>query len=134
MPLTIATPSTIAIAVSAARSLRESSPRARLWSRLEGVHHREHVPAVASVSSLTISPSAMNRILSAIAARGHLGDHHDRLSVCERGVAEQSEDLRAGPGIQVSGRLVGEQDVGRVISAREIATRCCSPPDSSAGR
>ena len=36
--------------------------------------------------------------------------------------------------VEVAGGLVGQQQAGAAITARAIATRCCSPPDSSAGR
>ena len=37
--------------------------------------------------------------------------------------------------VELAGRLVGEQQrPGRLASARAMATRCCSPPDSSCGR
>ena len=39
-----------------------------------------------------------------------------------------------GARIEVAGRLVGEQERGALATARAIATRCCSPPESSAGR
>jgi hypothetical protein len=42
-------------------------------------------------------------------------------------------DLERALGIEVAGRLVGQQHSGSVTSARAIATRCCWPPDSSAG-
>ena len=47
---------------------------------------------------------------------------------------EQRDDSRAG---RASSSPVGSSarsSVGRFASARAIATRCCSPPDSSAGR
>ena len=47
---------------------------------------------------------------------------------------EQRGDLRASGFIQLAGRLVGEQQARAVGSARAIATRCISPPDSCEGR
>ena len=44
----------------------------------------------------------------------------------------QHED--AGRDVQGAGRLVAEQHVGPFGDARAIATRCCSPPDSCAGK
>jgi hypothetical protein len=35
--------------------------------------------------------------------------------------------------VEIAGRLVGQQDGGSVTMARAMATRCCWPPDSSAG-
>ena len=43
------------------------------------------------------------------------------------------EDAVAGRVVEVAGRLVAEQDPGSLASARAIATRCCSPPESRAG-
>ena len=37
-------------------------------------------------------------------------------------------------GIDVAGRLVGDQQLGWLITARAMATRCCSPPESVGGR
>ena len=41
-----------------------------------------------------------------------VGDHHDRLPVLADGAAHEVEDLGAGPGVEVAGRLVGEDHVG----------------------
>ena len=54
------------------------------------------------------------------------------------GVLDQLEQLaeheRRRLRIEVAGRLVGQQEPGALASARAIAVRCCSPPDSCAGR
>jgi hypothetical protein len=39
-------------------------------------------------------------------------------------------DLDAGAAVEVAGRLVGQDQLGSLTSARAIATRCCWPPDS----
>ncbi len=36
--------------------------------------------------------------------------------------------------VQVAGGFVGQEQEGRPTTARAMATRCCSPPESSAGR
>src|SRR6516225_3044970 len=68
-------------------------------------------------------------------ARGRrvVSDHDDRLAELAHAATEQVQDLRAGAGIEVAGGLVGEDDF-RPARARAMATRCCCPPDSSAGR
>ena len=43
---------------------------------------------------------------------GVVGDHDDRLAVLADRPAEEVEDLGTGPGVEVSRRLVGEDDVG----------------------
>ena len=48
-------------------------------------------------------------------------------------LGQQVHDLAAGRGVEVAGRLVGEQHGGSVTMARAMATRCCWPPESSAG-
>ncbi len=116
MPATSATPSTMAIAVSAARSRRVARPRERdgphALSDLGQVLHRvDDLGLAGARMSLTICPSERNRIRSAIAAaRGSWvtittvwpTESTERRSSCE--------DLVAGGGVQVAGRLVGEQD------------------------
>ena len=44
------------------------------------------------------------------AARGVVRDHHDRLAELVDRVAQQLEDLAARRGVEVAGRLVGEDD------------------------
>ena len=55
--------------------------------------------------------------------------------VCHRcgSLGKQRENLGAGMRVEVSGRLVGQHQLGLGSSARAIATRCCSPPESSVG-
>ena len=44
---------------------------------------------------------------------GIVSDHHDRVPVLVNDLAQQPEDAAAGAGVQCSGRLVGENDLGR---------------------
>ena len=43
-------------------------------------------------------------------------------------LGQQLEDIESGFGVEVPGRLVGQQQRGSVIRARAIAARCISPP------
>ena len=80
-------------------------------------------------------PSARKRMRSAIAAAcGVVGDHHDRLAVvvdrrraAGRGSRRWSCESRLPVGSSAN------RTVGRVTSARAMATRCCWPPESSDG-
>ena len=63
-----------------------------------------------------------------------VGDHDQGAAALGLMPAEDPEDLVAGSGVELSGRLVGE-DQDRVLEqARAIATRCCWPPESWEGR
>ena len=70
--------------------------------------------AVGSGSSSTIRPSARNTTRSAYAAATRVvGDHDDGLAETRRPRrAEQGEHLGADAGVEVAGRLVGEDQVG----------------------
>ena len=115
MPLTMATPSTIAIAVSAVRSLRPRRPSER-----EG-DHRAAISSIASPISCWVAPgeladdATVGEEEDAVGDRSgprFVGDHHDRLPEVLDRVAEQLEDLGARRRVEVAGRLVGEHDVG----------------------
>src|SRR4051812_24041293 len=43
---------------------------------------------------------------------GVVGDHHDRLAEAVDGPAHEGQQLAAGLGVEVAGRLVGEDDLG----------------------
>ena len=47
---------------------------------------------------------------------------------------QRAKDMVGGVRIEIAGGLVGQQQRGALATARAMATRCCSPPDSSAGR
>src|SRR5437879_1648433 len=117
VPLTIATPSTIAIAVSAARSLRPSSPlsatpiNAPALPSLQCAYDLEHVRGARRVEppdDLAVGEE-QHPVGDRRAARV-VGDHHYRLLVGLRGDAQEVKDLAAGLRIEVAGRLVGEHD------------------------
>ena len=114
MPLIIATPSTIADSSQRRPELAAGEAFERDRDHVESVPITASTSAaVARMSSLTISPSAMKRIRSAIAAaRGVVRHHHGRLPVGVHRLAHQLEDLTAGLRVEVAGRLVGEQDRG----------------------
>ena len=111
LPLIIATPSTIANAVSIARSLRPSSP----------LRATPIIDAVTSWSASRIScevgraevldDQAVGEEEDAVGDRCRVrvvGDHHGRLAVARDGLAQEREDLGARAGVEVAGRLVGE--------------------------
>ena len=112
-----ATPRSTANAVASRRSLRAASslmvslehdgqpPRVRMRSRTES--------AVGSSRSSTIRPSARNTARSAYdGGDGVMGDHDDRLAELAHRGAHERQDLGAGAGVEVAGRLVGEDDLG----------------------
>ena len=43
---------------------------------------------------------------------------------------EDVQDARRRLGVQIGGGLVGNEEPGRLTTARAMATRCCSPPES----
>ena len=98
------------------------SPRATSW-------------AVALPSSLTISPSARKSVRSAIAVA--FGSCETMTKVWPR-VSTDSRSRARISWLVVESRLpVGSSaktTVGLETSARAMATRCCWPPESSAGR
>ena len=49
-------------------------------------------------------------------------------------LVKDPDDLLGGTGVKVSCRLVGNNELGLFTSALAIATRCCSPPESSLGK
>ena len=69
--------------------------------------------AVGSSRSSTIRPSARNTARSAYdGGDGVMGDHDDRLTELTHRGAHERQDLGAGAGVEVAGRLVGEDDLG----------------------
>ena len=140
VPATSATPSTIASAVRAARSRRDGQPLERhpessSASRPGPSWRRRSASSPERCMSLTIRPSARNRIRSAMeAARGSWVTittvwptvSTERRSSARISCPEAESRLPVGSS--------ANSTVGRLISARAIATRCCWPPESSAGR
>ena len=49
-------------------------------------------------------------------------------------LTERAEHMIGSAHIEIAGWLVGEQDARRVGDRARYCTRCCSPPESSAGR
>src|ERR1700747_3395048 len=99
VPLTIATPRTIATAVRLARSLRPSSPlsatpiNARPSVSLQRAHHLEHLRCAGGAELL--DDLAVGDEEGAIGDRRRarvVRDHHDRLPVGPRGEAQPVED------------------------------------------
>ena len=48
-------------------------------------------------------------------------------------LGDQVEHVAGRRGVELAGRLVGDQELGQAAIAAESATRCCSPPESSRG-
>ncbi len=92
--------------------------------------------ASPAASSRTMRPSTSTRTRSATAAAtGVVGDHHDRLAeVVDRAcaAAPSTSSLERESRLPVGSSA--KTTAGSLISARAIATRCCWPPESSAGR
>lgn len=61
-----------------------------------------------------------------------VGGHYHGGSVL-RYCMQSGHYLLAGVGVEIAGRLVGRMSSGRLSSARAMAIRCCSPPESSCG-
>ena len=145
-PRIIPTPSTIPAAVSNERSRRARTCRNASEPKLRSMRLRRERPARADRSS---GPAASSRRETSPATRPSrrkitrsgdggggriVGDEHDGLALARSAPAGG----RALPGwTRVSRLPVGSSAStisGSVSSARAIETRCCSPPDSSAGR
>ena len=118
LPAIMATPSTMARAVSAARVRRSGEA-------LEGdPGHRVTSDSASSTSAAVDGPCV--RTMRAVGEehdavgdrrrRGVVGDHHRRLAVVVHRAAEQLEHLGAGAGVEVAGGLVGEHH-GRAATA-----------------
>ncbi len=61
-------------------------------------------------------------------------DHHEGRTGFRHLFGEEREDRLAGRGIEVAGGSSASINFGCATSARAIAARCSSPPDSSPGR
>ena len=125
------------MAVSAERSLR--------WARLRrasGDHGCRHLsgrgsrrPSGARLGADELPVGEEHDAVGDRRRRGVVGDHDDRLAELVDRAAQKRQDLAAATSSR--GCPVGSSaktTAGRVTSARATATRCCWPPDSSAGR
>ena len=65
--------------------------------------------------------------------RGVVGAGDDGDAELGAEVAQHADDGRARAVVEVGRRLVGEDQVGLLISERAMAVRCCSPPDILVG-
>jgi hypothetical protein len=54
-----------------------------------------------------------------------VANHDDGTAEFAHGTCQEVQNLLAGPGIEISGRFVGDDEIRRVTSARATATRCC---------
>ncbi len=143
--ITAATPMRMPSVVSADRSLFEVTPSTANLALSRSVH--DAPPSVSPraggpgarravlVRRPTISPSRTRITRLAWAATSCLvRDHHDG-PTGRRELVEQGEDLRAAvavEGARTARRRAGAP--GSVTIARAIATFCCWPPESWAGR
>ena len=88
----------------------------------------QHLAARAAVAD-------RDRALHLAAHRRVVRDDDDRRAELPVGGAQRVEHLLRRRGVELAGRLVGqEQRAGALASATAIATRCCSPPDICARR
>jgi hypothetical protein len=62
-----------------------------------------------------------------------VGDEQHRHAVLGFSSRSNSQDLRLNGDIERRGRLVGDQQFGRLASAMAIITRCRWPPESWCG-
>jgi hypothetical protein len=110
--------------------------RSRRRCRAIGDERAHALTSAASMNAETCSASArlvgddpaVTEEQHAVGVRG--GDrvvrhHRDGLPVLPARGGEKSQHFAARAGVEVAGRLVGEDEVGAVARARAIATRCC---------
>ena len=137
VPLTIATPSTIATAVSDRPQLAAEEPSQRDEDHLRDFgHRREDLGRSAARRARARSGRRRGR------GRGPRSTRPARRASpspsSARGRSSTSAAARGSPPPVFESRLpVGSSaktTVGCATSERAIATRCCCPPDSSAGR
>ena len=114
-------------------------------------------PTAAGVASTATTALAAARAACAIArpiTRDHLGQvpvddphdaprvggdvlvvgDHDQREPAHAELVEERQHRLGVDGVEVPGGLVAQQQLGDPSSARAIATRCCSPPESFVGR
>src|SRR6516165_3546683 len=106
-----------AVMASRARWLRRLANMARNMSvtpqgRVEGGHPVQHRLRGRPVKPAGDPPVGEEDDPVGVAG-GHrvVGDHDDRLAELAHAAAEQVQDLRTGPGVEVAGGLVGEDDL-----------------------
>src|SRR5207248_5090471 len=100
----MATPMTTAMAVRLARSLRPSRPLSATrvisvapWS-LEGAHHLEHLLGAGLAQLTGDAPVGQEQdVIGDRRRAGLVRDHHDRLVIGLGRLAQQLENLAAGP-------------------------------------
>ena len=135
MPDISATPSAIAMPVRTARSLREKNPRSTTAASAERLHQVEHPVDVERRAVADDAPVGEHD--QAVGVRGGVrvvGDHHDRLAELVDRAAQQREHLADAVESRLPVGSSANTTAGRETSARATATRCCWPPESSAGR
>src|SRR5439155_4777952 len=116
-PATAITPSTTAMPDSTSRSLRDSrlfqvacSMSGRPVQALHGVQH-----SVGGRVAQLVDDRAVGQEDDPVGVGGGVrvvGDHDDGLPVLADRVAQEAQHLGAGAGVEVTGRLVGEDHLG----------------------
>src|SRR5262249_28547953 len=111
LPATKATPMKTAKVVPSARTLRaQRLLRPRLVKLL---HQLDHVVGGARGAVLNeLAVAERDQAVGVGGGDGVVGDHDHRLAELVNSLAHQREDIGAGLGVEVAGRLVGE-DHGR---------------------
>src|SRR6266511_4190172 len=137
VPDTKLTPSTIASAVSARRSLWDSSPLMVAFdmarSAPELLHQVEDLVG-GGVGHLVNDLAVLEEqhVVGVGGGARVVGHHHDRLAELVDRAPQEAEQLGAGVGVEVAGGLVGKDDRGRgrqrpgggdplLLAARELA-------------
>ena len=141
MPLTIATPITIASEVSdepelAPEQVLQRDPDHEAGATVKLVHRLQHLGGCRAF--LVEHDQAVGEVEDPVGDRGRarvVRDHHDRLPV---GVGRSRAGASRISSLERESRLpVGSSaktTVGWETSERATATRCCWPPESSEGR
>lgn len=74
--------------------------------------------------------TAVNDAWEFVEHRDVMGCHHNSCALFGD-VFQQTHDVAGCLWVEITCRLIGDDDFGLLRMARAMATRCCSPPESS---